>query len=29
LRRSPVRLIGTRAASLELGGPQQASLFET
>ena len=29
LERTPVRLIGTRAASLVLGGPQQASLFET
>ncbi|MGZ3497762.1 MAG: DNA polymerase IV [Vulcanimicrobiaceae bacterium] len=28
LEQTPVRLIGTRAASLVLGGPQQASLFE-
>lgn len=28
LHRTPVRLLGTRAASLELGAPQQADLFD-
>lgn len=29
LRNAPVRLLGTRAASLEVAGPRQATLFDT